>query len=77
MDVERVLAPFGARPHWGKISPVNFGGASSGGAGAGGAGEIVKGLYGEEALRKFRDLASKHDPEGKFQNRFARDVIFS
>lgn len=60
-ELERVLAPLGARPHWGKLfNPESFD-----------FGE----LYGDR-LRRFRRLAARHDPEGKFRTRWIRDVLF-
>jgi alditol oxidase len=50
--VEGQLAPFGARPHWGKL----FGTSP----------EVVRGLY--ERLPGFRRLRHDHDPAGKFRN---------
>jgi xylitol oxidase len=51
-ELEDVLRPFGARPHWGKLfSP---------------AGHDWETLY--PRFAGFRSLASSHDPEGKFRN---------
>lgn len=52
-DIERVLKPFGARPHWGKLFVTTRRGLEE--------------LYGP-ALRRFRRLAREMDPEGKFCN---------
>lgn len=54
--VEEALAPFGARPHWGKVFPM-------------GAGDL-RGLYPDWA--RFEELAARHDPEGVFRNDFLR-----
>lgn len=58
--LEAALAPFGARPHWGKVF-----GASP---------ERLEGLY--ERLGDFRRLAAAHDPEGKFRNAFLDRYVF-
>jgi xylitol oxidase len=50
--IEDRLAPFGARPHWGKL----FGTSP----------EAVSGLYGR--LPDFQQLLRSLDPAGKFRN---------
>jgi alditol oxidase len=50
--VERQLAPFGARPHWGKVFTT-------------GASTLAQ-LY--PKMAEFRALAEKYDPTGKFGN---------
>jgi alditol oxidase len=52
-EVEAALAPFGARPHWGKVSHVQAG--------------QVELLY--PRLRDARALFERLDPEGRFSNR--------
>jgi xylitol oxidase len=52
-EVEAALAPFGARPHWGKVSHVR-------------AGQLEL-LY--PRLREARALFERLDPEGRFSNR--------
>lgn len=52
--VEDRLAPFGARPHWGKVFTTPPATLAS--------------LY--ERLPAFRDLAADHDPAGTFRNAF-------
>jgi xylitol oxidase len=52
--VEAALAPFGARPHWGKVSTI--------------APDVVAARY--ERLPDFRRLAAELDPDGKFTNAF-------
>jgi xylitol oxidase len=59
--IERNLAPFGARPHWGKLFTIppaqlhpNY-----------------------EKLPKFVALCKKFDPQGKFRNEFLNANIFS
>ena len=55
-EVERVLAPFGARPHWGKLFLA-------------GAGEIAA-LY--ERHGDFVALLDRIDPRGEFRNAWLR-----
>jgi xylitol oxidase len=55
------LAPFKARPHWGKLftmSPAQ-----------------LKSSY--EKLPEFIQLSKKYDPQGKFRNAFLEKNIFS
>jgi len=58
--VERELAPFNARPHWGKLFTM--------------APEHLKSRY--EKLPDFIRLANKFDPQGKFRNDFLNTNIF-
>jgi xylitol oxidase len=58
--IEEELAPFSARPHWGKlftVSPVK-----------------LRSMY--ERLPEFVQLNRKYDPQGKFQNEFLKANIF-
>jgi len=58
--IEKELAPFNARPHWGKLfstSPAT-----------------LKSIYGK--LPDFIQLAAKFDPQGKFRNAFLNTNIF-
>jgi alditol oxidase len=58
--IERELAPFKARPHWGKLfttSPVQ-----------------LKSIY--EKMPEFIRLSQKYDPHGKFRNEFLNRNIF-
>ncbi|WP_327727275.1 FAD-binding protein [Streptomyces sp. NBC_00487] len=57
--VEEVLAPFDARPHWGKVFTVP-------------AAELGR-LY--PRLGDFRRVADALDPMAKFRNRFVQDVL--
>lgn len=57
--VEEALAPFGARPHWGKVFTV--------------PGSVLRGLY--PRVGDFRELARELDPAGKFANAFVREVL--
>jgi xylitol oxidase len=58
--IERELAPFHARPHWGKLfttSPA-----------------VLKSIY--TKMPDFIELANKYDPQGKFRNDFLNKNIF-
>lgn len=52
--IEEALAPFGARPHWGKV----FGTAP----------EVLRTLY--PRYGDFEELMARHDPSGTFRNDF-------
>src|SRR5579863_2704591 len=59
--IEKELAPFDARPHWGKLfttSPV-----------------VLSSIY--RKLPDFIQLSKKYDPQGKFRNQFLNTNIFS
>jgi xylitol oxidase len=58
--VERELAPFAARPHWGKLFTMEPARLDS--------------LYGK--LPEFLALAKKYDPQGKFRNEFLNTNVF-
>ena len=58
--VERELAPFGARPHWGKLFTMDP--------------AKLRALY--LKLPDFLALAKKYDPTGKFRNDFLNTNIF-
>ncbi|MGW7541703.1 FAD-binding protein [Streptomyces sp. NPDC054770] len=57
--LEAALEPFDPRPHWGKVYAV--------------PGEVLRGRY--PRLGDFRALARDLDPDGKFTNPFAADVL--
>jgi xylitol oxidase len=57
--VEDALAPFGARPHWGKVFTLP----------SSALGELYP------RLGDFRALAQELDPQGKFANAFVRGVL--
>jgi alditol oxidase len=59
--VEKALSPFQPRPHWGKLFTLS-------------AAEL-RSRY--ERLGEFVELASKHDPKGKFRNDFLNTYIFT
>jgi xylitol oxidase len=52
--LEAAIAPFEARPHWGKLFCTSS--------------EVVRGLY--ERLPDFQRLVGHYDPAGKFRNEF-------
>ena len=58
--IEAKLAPFGARPHWGKLFTM--------------PGSHIQPLYPE--LAKYKGLVVKHDANGKFRNRFLESTIY-
>src|SRR5579871_2845218 len=58
--IEKELAPFHARPHWGKLfttSPA-----------------ALKSAY--KKMPEFIDLSTKYDPKGKFRNEFLNKNVF-
>ena len=59
--IEKELAPFRARPHWGKLFTMSP--------------EALKSSY--EKLPDFLQLSKKYDPQGKFRNEFLSTNIFS
>ena len=59
--IERELAPFDARPHWGKLFTI--------------APERLRAQYSK--LPEFIELSKKYDPQGKFRNEFLNTNIFS
>ncbi len=59
--IERELAPFNARPHWGKLFSITP--------------ARLKSLY--EKLPDFIQVAKRFDPQGKFRNDFLNTNVFS
>jgi xylitol oxidase len=59
--IEKELAPFGARPHWGKLFTMS---------------RAQLGAIYAERLTLFIQLAKKFDQQGKFQNDFLRANVF-
>lgn len=57
--IEAALAPFGARPHWGKTFCMQA--------------ERIRSLY--PRLGDFAELAEQMDPAGKFRNDYTRRVL--
>ena len=58
--IEEKLAPFDARPHWGKLFAMNA--------------SRIKPLYPE--VSKYQELLAHYDPKGKFRNRFIETNIY-
>jgi xylitol oxidase len=58
--IEDALAPFDARPHWGKLFTVPA--------------SRLQSLY--EQLPRFQQLLQNYDPQGKFRNEFLETTIF-
>jgi xylitol oxidase len=58
-QVEAKLAPYGARPHWGKLFAM--------------PGEHVRGLY--PKFGEFAALREKYDPDRRFENRFLSRLL--
>jgi xylitol oxidase len=59
--IEKELAPFQARPHWGKLFTMSP--------------EELKSSY--KKLPDFIQLSKKYDPQGKFRNEFLSTNVFS
>jgi xylitol oxidase len=59
--LEESLAPYGARPHWGKLFTT--------------APEVLRDRY--PRLDAFHDLVRRYDPEGKFTNDFLSRRLFA
>jgi xylitol oxidase len=59
--IEKELAPYNARPHWGKLFTM--------------APSVLQSRY--EKLADFRKLVKEYDPTGKFQNEFLTRNLFS
>jgi xylitol oxidase len=58
--LESQLAPYNARPHWGKLFTMEP--------------DRLQSLY--EKLPNFRNLLQRYDPQGKFRNEFLDTYIF-
>ncbi len=58
--VEEKLAPFNARPHWGKLFTMSA--------------SRIKPLYAE--IARYQALLAHYDPRGKFRNRFMNTEIY-
>jgi len=57
--IEAALAPFAARPHWGKVNGIGL--------------ATIESLY--ERLPEFRALVGRRDPERKFGNEYVRSRL--
>jgi alditol oxidase len=58
--IEKALAPFGVRPHWGKLFTIEP--------------KELRGRY--KRMPEFVELAKKFDPQGKFRNEFLSQNVF-
>jgi xylitol oxidase len=58
--IEAKLAPFGARPHWGKLFTM--------------AAPQIRPLYPE--MSQYQGLMAHYDPQGKFRNRFLESNVY-
>jgi alditol oxidase len=58
--IEKELAPYKARPHWGKLFTINP--------------AQLQTSY--EKLNEFKDLIQEHDPGGKFRNDFLTKNLY-
>ena len=58
--VQQALEPFAPRPHWGKLFSYTP--------------EALEDLYGER-LARFRRVARRADPEGKFSNAWLEKMV--
>jgi xylitol oxidase len=58
--IEKELAPYAVRPHWGKLFTVEP--------------AQLRSRY--ERLGDFKDLLSLHDPHGKFRNGFLTSILY-
>ena len=59
-QIERELAPFKPRPHWGKLFTI--------------APRVLQERY--EKLEEFKKLAKEYDPRGKFRNAFLQTNLY-
>jgi alditol oxidase len=59
-EIENALAPFGVRPHWGKLFTMEP--------------AVLRSRY--KRLPEFVELAKNYDPQGKFRNEFLNTYIF-
>ena len=60
--MEEALKPFGAQPHWGKLTTLKA--------------DAMEELYGER-LTAFRELCVEYDPAGKFRNDWAEQHLWA
>jgi alditol oxidase len=59
--IERELAPFGVRPHWGKLFTIPS--------------KVLASRY--EKFTDFKQLIAQYDPKGKFRNQFLSDALYT
>lgn len=58
--IEKLLAPYNARPHWGKLFTI--------------PNKILEARY--EKMGEFKKLVAEYDPKGKFRNRFLDAILY-
>ena len=58
--IEKELAPYKAKPHWGKLFTVSY--------------EVLAARY--QRLEDFKKLATSYDPQGKFRNTFLNKTLY-
>ena len=59
--IEKELAPFHARPHWGKLFTTSS--------------TELKSIY--KKMPEFVELSTRYDPQGKFRNEYLNRIIFA
>lgn len=59
--IEKELAPFGAKPHWGKLFTLQS--------------NLLQSRY--QKLQDFKKLVAAYDPQGKFRNDFLNTTIYA
>lgn len=59
-QIEKALAPYNARPHWGKVFTMSP--------------KVLDSRY--EKLSDFKKLVAEYDPQGKFRNEFLEKNIY-
>jgi alditol oxidase len=60
-EIEAALAPYGVRPHWGKLFTLNP--------------KVLQSRI--PGLQSFKSLAEKHDPKVRFRNEFLEKNLYS
>ena len=58
--IEKELAPYKAKPHWGKLFTMPY--------------DVLAARY--KRMEDFKKLAAKYDPHGKFRNPFLNQTLF-
>ncbi|TKK71734.1 FAD-binding protein [Ilyomonas limi] len=59
-QIEKALAPFNAKPHWGKLFTMPA--------------DVLDSRY--EKLADFKQLVARYDPQGKFRNAFLEEKLY-
>jgi xylitol oxidase len=60
-EIEKALAPFSVRPHWGKLFTIEP--------------TVLRSRY--QKMPEFVEMAKQYDPQGKFRNDFLNKFIFA